>query len=1435
MTDPELIQLLQDKAPEELSFEEIELLRERLRHSAELRDTLLGQLQMEEYVSQALGRVAVSADEIYAAAAAQTSGRQRVLALLGWTGSLGLGIAALLWIALSNGDKRQPVGRAAPAGGVAPPRVAALQPPRGDGVPPSTPTGDPTTDPLVAATKSSPAKTDTPTDPGSGHVVGPRNPAAESGRPAAIADAPAGDEWPELNLKAPRHPFVEAAFDDADGALRGISKNQLSRWFTPVPGQNHAFVEANRGNVVVTSFDGIVRLRAPWPADTVLSLAPFDHHTLAIYLWYGTTGVSLNYYQHPRPQWIAYRVTRKGTEPRPATYSLVASDNDRYDRSLPGAIEIRHQAGTLVMSRGDIRLLTAPLEKPPTEVYFDKHAVFRTFSMYRGEPVPDDALAADRNLLGDTAPAGLNWSRQLADGAQLGKVGEGALELASDKAAAVSWAAVKLPRPGLYEVVFRLGETTPGTGIFLGDDDGKPLYVLGILRDQRTGQNLLGFVNPNASAFETTADLNVQPVPYTTAGQWVRLVAGSGTLKCWISGDGLHWSRAMDPARGLRGGWSHVGLISFKTNDPRRITLEQLRVSDLAAIAALADDKLGQQVPPAVLTADPNPVVWQARVQESLPAGTNFAAWRTACALRTLAVLPPANLGNVLINRLLEDNLVRQAPVADRLRVLNQAAEIYDAWEQPESYRLSQFYERLGKQLMREGDHAPWTKVGRALMTAPIWTTALFQTVPESLANAELLFRIYDDQWDDVRQLCRRLRFFNRPGPPEQGWPDTRLRIKLLVEWASANAERALGDKRRNGNAPAPVPFAWQHPLAVSLSKEGFNTLAELEATLGDQSYRDACEIILGVKPELALGLLPDGRDPRLMLSLPQAVDTAMRDYPGLRQTMVEQFGTLGRLRLQQALADASPHLLQALAVQFFGTSSAAAAHQWLGDRALADGDFAQAAAEFELALHSAEPEQKAPLAARLRLAGAMLGRDEGAKVTVPVVFQNARLTAADFERLVAEMKSHAVAVGGAPLVATEAAPAVGVKPVRYEVHPRGPIPGDVGLNPGNPLSGDVDWAARQTGCTVNGKMLYVSNRFQVSAYSLVTGKQHWSVPMGKEPGPTHSWGLVAMQPVVVGDRLFVRRLTKTGPELVCFNAVNGKIRWTSSANINLASDPLILQDRLYVFTVATPLEDGLLSLDLSLVNPLTGEVISQQPVIQLRNLWDRQLNCQAAVVGARLVAVVGGTVLCCDFTGKPLWVRRQIWIPPTQAPAGNEQSESAPLVLGNRLFVSQPGVFAVVCLDLDTGRRVWQQPLPDVRRLIGATGERLVVETARGWQAFAANTGKPLWQRDAEQILDANICPTTGDLLVAQREAQPNDTWRPVLVWLNSETGREIARLPLESLTDKQPMLGPLVVNSDRLWTLFGRGLKEPRRELFELTPTAEPAQPPRVTAARQ
>jgi hypothetical protein len=63
-TDADLIQLVQEKLPEELSLEEIHLLHERLKESRELQAVLIGQLHLETYLSSALAEINVSVDEI---------------------------------------------------------------------------------------------------------------------------------------------------------------------------------------------------------------------------------------------------------------------------------------------------------------------------------------------------------------------------------------------------------------------------------------------------------------------------------------------------------------------------------------------------------------------------------------------------------------------------------------------------------------------------------------------------------------------------------------------------------------------------------------------------------------------------------------------------------------------------------------------------------------------------------------------------------------------------------------------------------------------------------------------------------------------------------------------------------------------------------------------------------------------------------------------------------------------------------------------------------------------------------------------------------------------------------------------------------------------------------------------------------------------------
>ena len=107
LSDQELIQLVQEKLPDELTETELDQLRQRLRVSAELRDTLLEQLHFESYLNEALGKFEVSVEEIVAVGA--SSGGNRLGGYWGWKLALLLGLllSSVLLVVLFTHPKPQ--------------------------------------------------------------------------------------------------------------------------------------------------------------------------------------------------------------------------------------------------------------------------------------------------------------------------------------------------------------------------------------------------------------------------------------------------------------------------------------------------------------------------------------------------------------------------------------------------------------------------------------------------------------------------------------------------------------------------------------------------------------------------------------------------------------------------------------------------------------------------------------------------------------------------------------------------------------------------------------------------------------------------------------------------------------------------------------------------------------------------------------------------------------------------------------------------------------------------------------------------------------------------------------------------------------------------------------------------------------------------------
>ena len=96
-------------------------------------------------------------------------------------------------------------------------------------------------------------------------------------------------------------------------------------------------------------------------------------------------------------------------------------------------------------------------------------------------------------------------------------------------------------------------------------------------------------------------------------------------------------------------------------------------------------------------------------------------------------------------------------------------------------------------------------------------------------------------------------------------------------------------------------------------------------------------------------------------------------------------------------------------------------------------------------------------------------------------------------------------------------------EPSDYATHVRSRLDGPVGERPQEEVGRRtnqhrVPWADRQIATVVEGKTLYVTNRFQVAAYSLESGERLWQSP--QPPGPmlrAQEWAMIAMRPLIVG------------------------------------------------------------------------------------------------------------------------------------------------------------------------------------------------------------------------------------------------------------------------------------------------------------------------------
>ena len=1250
-----------------------------------------------------------------------------------------------------------------------------------------------------------------------------QEPEALSGEvPSDPAETIPEGPW-QANLAADSDPtpLEELAFRRFDTAKALPTIQDLNNWLEPLRDQPHAVQVVSTSFGKIAGFRGLMKLRSPWPRNAAFRIGLTSVERFSLHLYHEQQGLSFVYYPGLRDQCAAYRTTRESGQALPATSTLVSTDGDRCRRTemRPGAcLMLRHEADELIVTRGDIEILRAPLPFDITEAFVEGGAALYGLEMAR---FAGRAVATSERPVVTTIdkPASLEWEQKLGDGAEFQKLPDGSVQLLANQAKQRGFVMAPLPSTGIHEYIFEVDEATVGGGVFCGTANGQPQVVIRFVQNTNDQQVCLSAHGNDDSRQAGLGTMRDRVVADAAPHLWIRLLYGCGALRWWMSVDGVHWAEPRESSNNLALEVTHFGLHHVAQQADCQITLRSLQIRRLDTIQQLVAGPLFELA--VVNTKKQSYEQWVQAVTDAresvpaVPAETTDDQWLTACALKAIAVGCGRDLGQELLVQLLERTMRDPGLTFEtKLAVLTEACLLLDLRDNNDWVlkHLARFHQ-LGRRAIASGVPGAFLRLDKALMTMPLHTRHNTYLIADpTLIQHELLHRIYERDFQQAAALSERIRFFGQ-----------HPKLKVLP-WFEAMTAKGLDVPALAGLTPQ-QSSDWQHPLIEQLDKEAYNAMAELYALAAGGTPEEAATQIGAIPTEAFSGLAPT-RDAMLMSGTAAAIQGLVTDDQEVAEAVVSEHGALADLRVREAIAQQNEPAVRLVARQFVGTPASVAAHRWLGDRALASGWFQHAIDQYWRALRTARPTRAADLRARLRLAYAMLGKDVGPSTTESVELADSRMSAADFESLVQDAVARNRQAN--TTLDQEASQETLPEPTEFEVQPRGRLDGQIGQSPNSQVTPEttqlkVDWAGEQISMTLDQEHVFVTNRFQIAAYRADDGSRLWQSE--KLPGSlrrSRDWTLIRMRPLLTSRRIYARMLYGEGPSLGCWNKEDGKLIWASPMRRGymLLSDPMMIQGQLLAI-VGHRNEQSNWLVDLVEVNPQTGFFETEYRLLQLRPNWEARKCCEVTVVGDEFVASFGGVVLRSDARGQIRWLRKQELVPPSADPTWVQQSFQRPLLVDGKLYLAQPGVRVVECVDPDTGRLVWQSVLPDLRRVIGWTGGKLIVQTGNQLVALDAVDGTQKWQASANAFLVACLCDQRFVLAVTKQPSnKQRNKFKPKLVWFDCETGLAVGETVLDLFDSQDIWVGPMFARNGNLWLFSGQARAVENRVLMQLTP---------------
>ncbi|OYW13859.1 MAG: hypothetical protein B7Z55_16265, partial [Planctomycetales bacterium 12-60-4] len=398
---------------------------------------------------------------------------------------------------------------------------------------------------------------------------------------------------------------------------------------------------------------------------------------------------------------------------------------------------------------------------------------------------------------------------------------------------------VSLPQAGLFETSIQVAAADPGTGVYLGDADGKPLGHVTFSRDRRTQQLTFASLRPNERRDESDYQLRDFPTPYFVEKQWLRVVTGLGTWHTSCSADDWHYGHVTEnPLRDVRGSIRSIGLFCWPGDTPRTIRLQSARIQKLNGLYALTKELPAVESPPTDADKLRFADSWWSRGWEQRPAEVPAELWWDAWAVATLEQGPNRDLAEPLVARLVA-SAHKRLPPRERWQTLNDLMALSDHWLDERSRVWEHEFATMGFDLNADNNASGGREAWKHWLTSPCWAYRGHRSEFQRLMTADVLQASARGDWEQARSLAANAQTWLATAHPDQAPLSARRRQRSATYFPSAGgircncpSTRKLTTSMPNSSRPwKAAPMAMPVASSVRCSRRSFTACFPTPAT----------------------------------------------------------------------------------------------------------------------------------------------------------------------------------------------------------------------------------------------------------------------------------------------------------------------------------------------------------------------------------------------------------------------------------------------------------------------------------------------------------------------------------------------------------------------------------------------------------------------------